>query len=122
LGGRLDISTFLDILLAVTSLPLTDTRRTATLFHALSDPTRIEILNCLASCERCVCDLTGALDAAQSRLSFHLKVLREAGLITDRRSGRWVYYSLVPDALADAQEYVESLRQGATSAAGGCCG
>ena len=107
----------------MTTLPVNDTPRTATLFHALSDPTRIEILNCLASCERCVCDLTGALDAAQSRLSFHLKVLKEAGLITDRRSGRWIYYSLVPAALEEAQAYVTFLREGgASTAAGGCCG
>jgi ArsR family transcriptional regulator, arsenate/arsenite/antimonite-responsive transcriptional repressor len=49
------------------------------------------------------------LDAAQSRLSFHLRVLKEAGLVSDRRDGRWVYYSLVPAALEDIQEYVEDL-------------
>ena len=44
-------------------------------------------------------DQAGHLDAAQSRLSFHLKTLREAGLVTDRREGRWVYYELVPEIL-----------------------
>ncbi len=67
---------------------------TARLFHALSDVTRLDILERLRDGERCVCDLMDSLDAAQSRLSFHLKVLREAGLVTDRRDGRWVYYTL----------------------------
>ena len=60
--------------------------------------------------ERCVCDLQDELDAAQSRLSFHLKVLREAGLVTDRKEGRWSYYTLVPEALAEAHDLVVGLR------------
>lgn len=71
----------------------------ARLFHALSDPTRVEILERLRNGERCVCELTDVLDAAHSRLSFHLKTLREAGLVTDRKEGRWVYYALVPETL-----------------------
>lgn len=63
-------------------------------FHALSDPTRIGLLDLLRGGERCVCDLTSALGAAQSRLSFHLGVLKDAGLVLDRREGRWVYYRL----------------------------
>lgn len=81
----------------------------ARMFHALSDPTRVEILERLRSGERCVCELTGLLDAAQSRLSFHLKTLREAGLVTDRREGRWVYYSLAPDAVATLRGALETL-------------
>ena len=72
-----------------------DAVRAVQLFHALSDPTRLSILQRLRFGERCVCDLTDALDAAQSRLSFHLKVLK-AGLVTDRREGRWMYYTLNP--------------------------
>lgn len=68
-------------------------------FHALSDETRLEIVRRLGSGERCVCDLTDALGAAQSRLSFHLKTLKTAGIVTDRKQGRWVYYSLNPDVL-----------------------
>ena len=68
-------------------------------FHALSDETRIAIVKRLAGGERCVCDLQDLLDAAQSRLSYHLKTLKDAGLIADRREGRWVHYSLVPGAL-----------------------
>ncbi len=56
-------------------------------FHALSDETRLQLLELLRDGEQCVCDLTDALDAAQSRLSFHLKTLKDAGLVTDRRAG-----------------------------------
>ena len=79
------------------------------MFHALSDPTRVEILERLRSGERCVCELTDLLDAAQSRLSFHLKTLREAGLVTDRREGRWVYYQLAPGAVATLRSALEML-------------
>lgn len=67
-------------------------------FQALADPTRLRILERLRRGERCVCELTDALEAGQSRLSFHLRVLREAGLVQDRKVGRWVYYALVPEA------------------------
>ena len=82
-----------------------DTSQAVRWFHALSDETRLEILQLLSSGERCVCELTDALDAAQSRLSFHLKTLKDAELVTDRRDGRWVYYSLNPDAF----ERIEAL-------------
>jgi ArsR family transcriptional regulator, arsenate/arsenite/antimonite-responsive transcriptional repressor len=99
--------------------------QTARLFHALSDATRLGILDRLRDGERCVCDLMDSLDAAQSRLSFHLKVLKEAELVSDRRDGRWVYYTLSPGALADAEEYVGELkaaaRASAKSAARKCC-
>ena len=60
--------------------------------------------------ERCVCDLQGDLDAAQSRLSFHLKVLRDAGLVSDRKEGRWSYYTIIPGALAELHDVVVSLQ------------
>ncbi len=86
-----------------------DLTRAARLFHALSDETRLGVLEMLRSGERCVCDLQADLDAAQSRLSFHLKVLKDAGLVTDRKEGRWSYYTLVPDALAEAHDLVRAL-------------
>jgi ArsR family transcriptional regulator len=66
----------------------------ARLFHALADETRLRIIAELVDGELCVCDLTDSLRTAQSRLSFHLKTLKDAGLVRDRRDGRWVYYSL----------------------------
>lgn len=81
----------------------------AALFHALSDPTRVEILDRLRSGEKCVCELTDVLEAAQSRLSFHLRILREAGLVTDRKEGRWVYYTLVPESLESMSDALRAL-------------
>jgi len=79
-------------------------------FHALSDETRLQLLELLRDGEQCVCDLTDALDAAQSRLSFHLKTLKDAGLVTDRKQGRWVYYALNPEAIDGLAELVSELR------------
>ena len=106
----------------------TDLTSAARLFHALSDETRLAILEMLQDGERCVCDLQGHLDAAQSRLSFHLKVLREAGLVIDRKEGRWSYYAIVPEALVTVHALVIGMRPSATSAGrrlrvnARCCG
>lgn len=91
------------------------------LHHALSDPTRLQIVERLRGGEQCVCELMDVLDAAQSRLSFHLRVLKEAGLVLDRRDGRWVYYTLNRDALEEAREHVERLLEPARDARGKCC-
>jgi ArsR family transcriptional regulator len=80
-----------------------DLERAARLFQALSDPTRLRLLQTLRRGERCVCDLMDATDAAQSRVSFHLRVLKDAGLIVDRRAGRWVHYRIDTDALAEIE-------------------
>ena len=91
---------------------IADTDRTMGLrvFHALSDPVRLDVIELLGGGERCVCELTGALDIAQSRLSFHLKVLKDAGLVTDRREGRWSYYTLVRERFDDASALLAELR------------
>lgn len=101
----------------------TDALRAAQLFHALSDQTRLSILQRLRFGERCVCELTDALEAAQSRLSFHLKVLKDAGLVTDRREGRWMYYTLNAEALAEIEEFVGDLATTPSAAErrSGCC-
>ena len=100
-----------------------DTERAARLFHALSDSTRLSILRRLRLGERCVCDLTDALDAAQSRLSFHLKVLKDADLVIDRREGRWMYYTLNPDTLEETAQLLEELASppSPSERKNGCC-
>ena len=104
-----------------------DLARAARLFHALSDETRLAILELLGGGEQCVCDLQAALDAAQSRLSFHLKVLKAAGLVTDRKAGRWSYYTVVPTAFAEAHDVVRALATERSAGRrlrvfGRCCG
>jgi ArsR family transcriptional regulator len=81
-------------------------------FHALSDETRLEIVALLSHRERCVCELQDALHAAQSRLSFHLKTLKDAGLVSDRREGRWVYYTLNRDALDEIAAFAQAVKPG----------
>ena len=95
---------------ALTRVRRPDPERAVALFHALSDPTRLGILEMLRNGERCVCDLQEELEAAQSRLSFHLKVLREAGLVLDRKEGRWSYYRIVPEALAEVHDVAVGLQ------------
>lgn len=107
-------------------MAIADAAETAALFHALSDPIRIEVLALLSGGERCVCDLTEALAVAQSRLSWHLKTLKDAGLVSDRREGRWSYYTLERDAFERAEAAIAALKPRARrlavrSAAGGCC-
>jgi ArsR family transcriptional regulator len=82
----------------------------AALFKALGDPYRLTILATLTSADEvCVCDFTAALPLNQPTVSHHLRVLRDAGLVTCERRGTWVYYQLAPDALErlnDAQALV----------------
>ncbi|MFH9015096.1 ArsR/SmtB family transcription factor [Streptomyces sp. NPDC017943] len=75
----------------------------ARMFKALSDPVRLRLLSLIASHEggeACVCDLTGPFDVSQPTISHHLKVLREAGLVASERRATWVYYWVLPEALA----------------------
>ncbi|NEU74964.1 winged helix-turn-helix transcriptional regulator [Hassallia byssoidea VB512170] len=75
-------------------------------FHALSDPLRLRVLELLQTQELCVCDLCEVLNVTQSKLSFHLKTLKEAGLVNSRQQGRWIYYSLNPPQFAVLQQYL----------------
>src|SRR4026209_2342342 len=93
----------------------TQIERAAALFHALSDETRLQALEMLKRGERCVCELQDQIDIAQSRLSFHLKVLKDAGLVEDRKEGRWSYYSIVPKALDEAHDLVINFLPGSSS-------
>jgi len=79
-------------------------------FQAVAEETRLRIVQLLSNGERCVCELQADLDAAQSRLSFHLRKLKEAGVVSDRRDGRWVYYSLVPDALEEMRSFLGQVK------------
>jgi ArsR family transcriptional regulator len=84
-------------------------------FHALSDETRLRIIETLGEGEQCVCDLMATLDTAQSRLSFHLKTLKDAGLLNDRREGRWMYYSLNAYTLEQLQDVIVDLKKTGTT-------
>lgn len=83
---------------------------TAALFHALSDSVRLGVIEILQDGEHCVCDLTEALDVSQSRLSWHLKTLTDSGMIAGRKSGRWVYYSLIVGRVSEARSYLAGIK------------
>lgn len=79
----------------------------ARVFKALGDPVRLRLLSLIASHaggEACVCDLSGVFELTGPTISHHLKVLREAGLITGERRGTWVYYRVRPDVLGRLSE------------------
>ena len=120
----LDTSTYFDQIRPSASAQVIQntlsTDQSRQLLKALADPIRLDVIHALAEGERCVCDLTSALDLSQSKLSFHLKVLREAGLLTDRQSGRWVYYRLQPDALAALEAWLAELRLHCSQSAAPC--
>ena len=98
-----------------------DLSRIAQLCNALADEARVEIIARLLDGEKCVCHLTDDLETGQSRLSYHLRVLKDAGLVTDRREGRWAYYSLARDAFLEAEELLAALRPKAKNGAKAKC-
>ena len=75
-------------------------RELISLGQAIVDPTRVRIITALRQGELCVCELVDALEISQSTLSTHLQVLRQTNLVTTRKEGRWIYYSLT-DQKAD---------------------
>jgi ArsR family transcriptional regulator len=80
-------------------------------FRALADPLRIQIIELLRNQELCVCELCEKIDASQSKLSFHLKNLKEANLVTSRQEGRWIYYSLNLAQFVILEQYLAEYRR-----------
>ncbi|BAZ18295.1 transcriptional regulator (plasmid) [Calothrix sp. NIES-4071] len=83
----------------------------AAVFHAMSDPIRLKVLELLKKQELCVCDLSEALSVAQSKLSFHLKILKEANLVNSRPEGRWIYYSLNLPGFSVIEQHLSTYSQ-----------
>lgn len=80
-------------------------------FHALSDNIRLQVLDLLRGGELCVCEITQILNIPQSKLSFHLKTLRETNLVNSRQQGRWTYYSLNLSQLVILEQYLAEFRR-----------
>ena len=88
--------------LVAESLSMAAAVEMAAKFKALSDPVRLQLLSSVASHaggEACVCDIAAGVEVSQPTVSHHLKVLRDAGLLTSQRRASWVYYAVVPEAL-----------------------
>ena len=101
-------------------MPVASPDQAQRLLRALADPIRLRVVQALQHGERCVCDLTSDLELAQSKLSFHLKVLREAGLICARQEGRWIYYRLEPSSLLLLRDWLDRLAAACQSPATPC--
>ncbi|MEC4803300.1 MAG: metalloregulator ArsR/SmtB family transcription factor [Jaaginema sp. PMC 1080.18] len=80
-------------------------------FRALGDPLRLQILDLLRSQELCVCELCEKLNTSQSKLSFHLKTLKDAGLVQARQEGRWIYYRLNLAQWVILEQYLAEYRR-----------
>jgi ArsR family transcriptional regulator len=79
-------------------------------FKVLGDPARLRVLSLIAARkggEVCVCEITDAFDLTGPTISYHLRVLREAGLVDCQRRGTWVYYWIVPDKLAGLSQFLD---------------
>ncbi len=85
---------------------------TAELFKALSDPHRVKIVNLLATASEpvCVCDINAQVDLSQPTISFHLKKLAGAGLLTRAQRGTWAYYSLDDNAMKKLASVVQTAK------------
>ena len=119
---KLEALTYQDILIYIEAMStVADLQTAAERFHALSDPTRLQIVAMLMHGERCVCDLMSQLDAAQSRLSFHLRVLKEAGLVNSRREAQWMYYSLCKEGMDELVDILTMAPPAWKRAAAKCC-
>ena len=101
-------------------LPVAERDRLAAAFKALADPTRLDVFRLIAAQEAplCACDVVDRFDVSQPTISHHLKVLREAGLITVSRRGVWAYYAVDPRGLALLRESLDAFVPPLLAAAG----
>ncbi len=90
------------------------------LLKGLAEPLRLKIITSLSNGEKCVCDLMEEIGIAQSKISFHLKVLKDTGLITGRQSGRWVYYKLNLNSFKELKAWIEILSKDCQKASTAC--
>jgi ArsR family transcriptional regulator len=90
-------------------MPVNDMKDIVKIFKALADPNRLRITLLLRRRELCVCELMAVLGLEQSRVSHHMRVLREAGIAEDVREGRWIIYRIP----AEARDLIEDLFAGA---------
>lgn len=83
---------------------------TVRILSALAEPTRLAALRMLwDQGEHCACELIARLDATQSRVSRHMQVLKQAGLVTDRRDAQWVRYRINPDLAPEVRQLLDAV-------------
>jgi ArsR family transcriptional regulator len=87
-----------------------DYKKTANLFKALADENRLQIMEILKDGEKCACKLLEALQISQPTLSHHMKILCDAELVSGRKEGKWMYYSLSKAGIKNAKAYLKELK------------
>ncbi len=88
----------------------TTEKNTALVFKAFCDENRIKILNILSSGEKCACKLLEALSVTQPTLSHHMKILCDSGIVSARKEGKWMHYSISQEGLKVAQAYLDTMK------------
>ncbi|MBE6632114.1 MAG: winged helix-turn-helix transcriptional regulator [Ruminococcaceae bacterium] len=96
-------------------------RNTARIFKALGDENRIIILKMLQNGERCACKLLSALNVTQPTLSHHMRILCDSGIVTARKQGKWMYYSISPEGAVQAEKVLSELLKVTEIADTDCC-
>ena len=86
-----------------------DTYKEARTLKAVADPTRLKIIKALSHHELCVCELMLLLDAQQSAVSHHLRILKDANLVVERRQGKWTFHKLAGDRLKTLLKALDEL-------------
>jgi len=86
-----------------------NTYKQARTLKAVADPTRLKIIKALSQDELCVCELMLLLNAQQSAVSHHLRILKDANLVLDRRQGKWSYHRLAGDRLGTLLKALDEL-------------
>ena len=87
-----------------------DYKKIANLFKALADENRLQIMEILKDGEKCACKLLEALQISQPTLSHHMKILCDAELVSGRKEGKWMYYSLSKAGIKNAKTYLKELK------------
>ena len=87
----------------------------APLFKALSDPTRLMIIDMLSCGELCACVILAKFQITQPTLSYHMKALCGSGLVSGRKQGKWMYYSLVNDVFKDIRDFLDEITTSSVS-------
>ena len=78
------------------------------IFKALGDPTRLGIMQLLTGKEMCVCEIIEAFDKSQPAISRHLKIMKQAGLLSEVREGKWIMYSIKPKITHEAAKILKA--------------
>lgn len=84
-------------------------RNLALIFKALAEPTRLQILDILSCGTVCACEILDGMEISQSTLSHHMKVLTECGLVSGRKEGTWMHYTINRDKISILQQGIEEL-------------